>query len=139
MTDLLVLGPGLDHPEFLEVAGPRLSDPDLIARDFAMHVVSSFAASHPQLVWSHLCAAVAHVGEDARQFVGVTVLEELLEHHFAPTFSALQREVGAGRRGLLDALSFAWFDNNRGPNYQLAQEYLESQGRHHGRRIHFAA
>jgi hypothetical protein len=139
MTDLLVSGLGLQHSEFLQVAGCGLSDPDPLARDFAMHVVSSFASSHPDAVWSHLCGAVSRVGRESRQFLGVTVLEELLQHHFVQIFPALQREVVAGKRGLLDALASAWFDENRGPNYRLAQEYLASEGHGRGRRRRFAA
>jgi hypothetical protein len=129
MSDLASSGAERTRPEFLQVAGAHLSDPDPIARDFAMHVVSSFAAIHPQLVWSQLCAAVHLVGHEGRRFLGVTILEELLEHHFAQIFPEIQREVAAGRRELLDALSSAWFNQNSGPHYKLVQEYLASQRR----------
>jgi len=130
MTDSIGLkeGPELHElQEFLAVAGPRLSDPDPVARDFAMYVVSWFSRDYPAEVWEYVCTHVTRIGRPSREYLGVTVLEELLEYHFEMVFAALQQEVQDGNQGFLDPLAFSYFDGLRGANYKKARAYLEAQ------------
>ena len=134
MSDLLVSTEApLENREFLEPSAVALSDPDLLARRFAMHVLSSFSEDLPEEVWPYVSTQMRRIGKESREYLGVTVLEELLHTHFDTIFPKLQREVAAGNRGLLDALSFSWF-NDRGDLFWKAQEYLASEGHRHASR-----
>jgi hypothetical protein len=131
MSDLLLDEFREEYGEFLDVAGPHLSDSDPAVRDFAMYVVGNFTQERSSEVWSYVRKHVQHMGKNSREDLGVNIVEELLHYEFDTYFPALQQEVAAGNRGLLDALSFSWFDDNKGPDYQRAQEYLASEGEQH--------